>query len=53
MEEGGGRLLELALQTVTLYEKQEVSEKQQILDFLFSNCLWKDGALVPSVRKPV
>jgi hypothetical protein len=37
---------------VSLYEKQEMKEKRRILDFLFSNCLWKGGSLVPNYRKP-
>jgi site-specific DNA recombinase len=45
-------LLELPQKAVSLYEKQEMKEKRRILDFLFSNCLWKDGALVPNYRKP-
>ena len=43
---------ELAQQAATLYEKQEMKEKRRILDFLFSNCLWKDGDLIPNFRKP-
>jgi site-specific DNA recombinase len=46
------RLLELAQKAASLYEKQEMKEKRRILDFLFSNCLWKDGALIPNYRKP-
>jgi len=45
--EEGVRLLELAQKAVSLYEKQEMKEKR-ILDFLFSNCLWKDGDLIPN-----
>ena len=45
------RRLELAQKAVSLYEKQEMKEKR-ILDFLFSNCLWKDGDLIPNFRKP-
>ena len=29
-----------------------MKEKRHILDFLFSNCLWKDGALIPNYRNP-
>jgi len=36
----------------SLYEKQEMKEKRRILDFLFSNCLWKNGNLIPNYRKP-
>jgi site-specific DNA recombinase len=50
--EEGVRFLELAQKAVSLYEKQEMKEKRRILDFLFSNCLWKDGNLIPNYRKP-
>jgi site-specific DNA recombinase len=50
--EEGVRLLELGQKSVKLYEKQEMKEKRRILDFVFSNCLWKDGTLVPNYRKP-
>ena len=50
--EEGVRLLELAQKAASLYEKQEMKEKRRILDFLFSNCLWKDGVLIPNYRKP-
>ena len=50
--EEGVRLLELGQKAASLYEKQEMKEKRRILDFLFSNCLWKDGALIPKYRKP-
>jgi len=29
-----------------------MKEKRRILDFLFSNCLWKNGNLIPNYRKP-
>jgi site-specific DNA recombinase len=50
--EEGVRLLELTQKAVDLYEKQEMMEKRRILDFVLSNCLWKDGALIPNYRKP-
>ena len=50
--EEGVQLIELAQKAVRLYEKQEMKEKRRILDFVFSNCLWKDGALIPNYRKP-
>ena len=50
--EEGVQLLELTQKAVNLYEKQEMKEKRRILDFVFSNCLWKDGALIPNYRKP-
>jgi site-specific DNA recombinase len=42
----------LALLTARWYEKQEMKEKRRVLDFIFSNCLWKDGRLIPSYQKP-
>jgi hypothetical protein len=50
--EEGARLLELAQQAVTLYEKQEMQEKRRLLNFVFSNSTWKDGKLIPAYRKP-
>jgi site-specific DNA recombinase len=50
--EEGVQLLELTQKAASLYEKQEMKEKRRILDFLFSNCLWKDGALIANYRKP-
>ena len=50
--EEGTRLLELAQQAVTLYEKQEMEEKRRLLNFVFSNSTWKDGKLIPAYRKP-
>src|SRR5215813_11107023 len=46
------RRLELAQKAVSLYEKQEMKEKR-ILDFLFSNCLWKDGDLTLTTENPL
>ena len=50
--EEGVRLLELSQKAAILYETQEMKEKRRILDFVFSNCLWKDGALILNYRKP-
>jgi site-specific DNA recombinase len=50
--EEGVRLLELAQKATGLYEKQEMREKRRVLDFIFSNSLWKDGNLIPNYRKP-
>jgi site-specific DNA recombinase len=50
--EEGVRLLELAQKAVMLYEKQEMSEKRRLLDFVCSNSTWKDGTLIPQYRKP-
>jgi site-specific DNA recombinase len=51
LEEGVG-LLELGQKATSLYEKQEMREKRRVLDFIFSNCLWRDGSLIPNYRKP-
>ena len=32
--------------------KQEASEKRRLLDFLISNCSWKDGQLTARFRQP-
>ena len=50
--EEGTRLLELAQEAVTLYEKQEMEEKRRLLNFVFSNSTWKDSKLIPAYRKP-
>lgn len=43
------RLVQLAPQ---LFEKQEPAEKRQLLNFLLSNCFWKDGSLTAEYRQP-
>ena len=48
----GVRLLELAQNVVSLYEKQNMREKRRLLDFVCSNSQWKDGRLIPNYRKP-
>ncbi len=37
---------------LNLYEKQEMREKRRLLDFVFSNSIWKNGCLIPAYRKP-
>ena len=51
MEEGV-RLLELARNARRLFEKQEAREKRRLLDFLVSNCSWRDGELKADFRQP-
>lgn len=51
MEEGVG-LLELANRAVELFENQEPREKPRLLDFVLSNCTWKDGKLTVEFRQP-
>jgi len=48
----GIKLLELANNAVELYQKQAMSEKRRLLNYVFSNSLWKDGKLYPVFRKP-
>ena len=35
-----------------LFEKQVPAEKRQLLNFLLSNCVWKDGAVTAAYRQP-
>ena len=48
----GVRLLELARNARRLFEKQEAREKRRLLDFLVSNCSWKEGQLTAEFRQP-
>jgi site-specific DNA recombinase len=48
----GVHLLELAQKAVVLYEKQEMREKQRLLNFVCSNSQWRDGKLTPTYRRP-
>ena len=48
----GVRLLELASNAQRLFEKQEAREKRRLLDFLVSNCSWRDGQLKAEFRQP-
>ena len=48
----GVRLLELARRAPELFEKQEPHEKRRLLNFLLSNCSWKDGTLHAEFRQP-
>jgi hypothetical protein len=50
--EDGIRLLELAHQAASLFENQPPAEKRKLLDFVLSNCRWKDGQLEAEYRKP-
>ena len=49
--EEGTRLLELAQDAGTIYEKRKMEEKRSLLNFVFSNSTWKDGKLIPAYRK--
>ena len=48
----GVRLLELARNARRLFEGQEPREKRRLLNFLVSNCSWKDGELTATLRQP-
>ncbi|MHB1191279.1 MAG: recombinase family protein [Armatimonadota bacterium] len=48
----GIRILELAKKAVYLYETQEMKERRRLLNFVFSNSIWRDGMLLPNYRKP-
>ena len=50
--EEGIRLLELAQRASKLFQKQEPREKRRLLNFLLSNCSWKDGELMAVFRQP-
>lgn len=50
--DSGVRILELAKKAGSLYEKQEMSNKRHLLEFVFSNSTWKYGKLIPRYRKP-
>ena len=49
----GVSLLELAQDGASLYEKQKMREKRRLLNFVFSNCSWKDSRLIPTHKKPI
>jgi site-specific DNA recombinase len=48
----GVALLELANDAQRLFAKQESRQKRRLLNFLLSNCTWKDGELSPTFRQP-
>jgi site-specific DNA recombinase len=50
--EEGVRLLELARSAQRLFGNQEPREKRRLLNFLVSNCSWKNGELAASLRQP-
>jgi hypothetical protein len=45
-------LLELANRCQELFSVQPPNEKRRLLDFVLSKCIWRDGQLVPTFRKP-
>jgi site-specific DNA recombinase len=50
--EEGIQLLQLAQRAHTLFQKQEPREKRRLLNFLVSNCSWKEGQLTAVYRQP-
>lgn len=50
--EEGLRVLELAKNAQRLFDKQEPREKRRLLNFVVSNCSWKEGALTVNLRQP-
>ena len=50
--EEGVALLELANRAGELFERQDAREKRRLLDFVLSNCSWKNGDLTPKFRQP-
>ena len=50
--EQGVRILELARRLPELFARQAPREKRRLLDFLLSNCTWKEGALRATFRQP-
>lgn len=50
--EDGVALLDLASRAADLFQGQPPSEKRRLLDFVLSNCTWKDGELTPVFRQP-
>jgi len=50
--EEGLRVLELARRAHELFQKQPANEKRRMLDFVLSNCSWKDGKLTATFRQP-
>ena len=50
--EEGVRLLELARNAQRLFEKQHQRERRRLLNFVVSNCTWKNGELIANLRQP-
>jgi DNA invertase Pin-like site-specific DNA recombinase len=48
----GLNLLELARRAHQLFAQQEAREKRRLLDFVVSNCTWRDGTLTAVYRQP-
>ena len=48
----GIRILELSQRAHELFQKQEAREKRRLLNFILSNCTWKNGELEVTYRQP-
>jgi hypothetical protein len=48
----GEKILELARNAMSLYEKQPFAEQRRLLDTVLSNCTFDRGTLCPSYNKP-
>jgi site-specific DNA recombinase len=48
----GIKLLDLARRAHTLFMRQEPREKRRLLNFIVSNCTWKDGSPQATSRQP-
>ena len=48
----GVKVLELARNARRLFDKQEPREKRRLLNFLVSNCSWRDRRLTATLRQP-
>jgi len=46
------QLLRLADRAHALFERQKPAEKRRVLNFVFSNCVWKEGLLSAEYRQP-
>jgi site-specific DNA recombinase len=46
------QLLELAKTAQKLFEQQPPREKRRLLNFLLSNCTWRDGQIGVKFRQP-
>ncbi len=50
--EEGIKLLQLAQRAHQVFENQPPAEKRKMLDFVLSNCRWKDGQSAAEYRQP-
>ena len=48
----GVQILELAQSAQKLFERQPPREKRRLLNFLLSNCTWRDGEIEAKFRQP-